>query len=361
MTDADTEARAVLATNLANGPNGIVAPLPPTTPVYAPADAGDPAELMNGILISGGDIRVAVQNTVPYTFGRAVGMDDQHDRRPGPGRPSGATSSPSPSAGSSTLPGPNAGATAPCDADPGPSSTSSRRRRRPASAPTATRRLRSTPNAGAAFDPRRPGATQPTTDRSSRSSARERSPTGPRTSAASSPSTSATSPPSASQLFYNDVTSGTQPTRSRHMEAAWISAGGYPGPMFPPATTPPDPNDQVAVMSGNATGIAIDAVERALRARRRGPGRRLPGPGDGRSRTSRSARRPARPADLRHGRQRRQLPGGRNQSFTGQVALSTVSDTSDPANPMVLGTLVGSDPIDYDPNPSRRHSARAPR
>ena len=42
---------------------------------------------------------------------------------------------------------------------------------------------------------------------------------------------------------------------------------------------------------------------------------------------------------------------GRNQAFSGQVALSTVADTNDPANPMVLGTLVGSDPIDYDPNP----------
>ena len=32
IDDADAEARAVLAQNLANGPNGIVAPLPPTSP-----------------------------------------------------------------------------------------------------------------------------------------------------------------------------------------------------------------------------------------------------------------------------------------------------------------------------------------
>ena len=62
------------------------------------------------------------------------------------------------------------------------------------------------------------------------------------------------------QIFYNGVTGGTQPNTLKAMEAAWITAGGYPGPMFPPATSPPDPNDQVAVMSGNATGIAIDAV-----------------------------------------------------------------------------------------------------
>jgi hypothetical protein len=33
------------------------------------------------------------------------------------------------------------------------------------------------------------------------------------------------------------------------------------------------------------------------------------------------------------------------------VTLSTVADTNDPNNPLVLGTLVGPDPIDYDPNP----------
>ncbi len=44
---------------------------------------------------------------------------------------------------------------------------------------------------------------------------------------------------------------------------------------------------------------------------------------------------------------------GRNQAFSGQVTLSTVADTNDPNNPMVVTppTLLGSDPIDYDPNP----------
>jgi hypothetical protein len=32
------------------------------------------------------------------------------------------------------------------------------------------------------------------------------------------------------------------------------------------------------------------------------------------------------------------------------VTLSTLADTNDPANPMVLGTLVGADPITYSPN-----------
>ena len=44
------------------------------------------------------------------------------------------------------------------------------------------------------------------------------------------------------------------------MEANWVTIGGYPGPQFPAAITPPDPNDQVATMSGNSTGIVIDEV-----------------------------------------------------------------------------------------------------
>ena len=32
------------------------------------------------------------------------------------------------------------------------------------------------------------------------------------------------------------------------LEANWVTVGGYPGPTFPPAITPPDPNDQVAII-----------------------------------------------------------------------------------------------------------------
>ena len=49
--------------------------MPPTTPVYADGHAGDPEYLINGILIAGGEVRVAVQNPVGYTFGRIIGLD----------------------------------------------------------------------------------------------------------------------------------------------------------------------------------------------------------------------------------------------------------------------------------------------
>jgi hypothetical protein len=63
-----------------------------------------------------------------------------------------------------------------------------------------------------------------------------------------------------SNLFYNEVTAGTQANVLKAMESGWV-ATGYPGPAFPPATTPPDPNDQVAIMDGNDSGIIVDAVD----------------------------------------------------------------------------------------------------
>ena len=51
-----------------------------------------------------------------------------------------------------------------------------------------------------------------------------------------------------SQLYYNGVTSTTASTL-KDLEARWLIAGGYPGPIFPPVISPPDPNDQVAVLA----------------------------------------------------------------------------------------------------------------
>ena len=65
------------------------------------------------------------------------------------------------------------------------------------------------------------------------------------------------SPPS--NVFYNGVTAGTNANTLKAMEAGWV-ATGYPGPDFPPVTVPPDPNDQVAIIDGNSSGIIIDAI-----------------------------------------------------------------------------------------------------
>jgi hypothetical protein len=47
----------------------------------------------------------------------------------------------------------------------------------------------------------------------------------------------------------------------------------------------------------------------------------------------------------------RTIKVGKNQSFTGVVALSTLADTLDPQNPMVTGKLIGAQPITYTNNP----------
>ena len=75
VTQADARAREVLTANFAHSPSGVVPTLPPASPVYEAGHAGDPDFLVNGILISGSEIRVAVQNPVGYTFGRIVGLD----------------------------------------------------------------------------------------------------------------------------------------------------------------------------------------------------------------------------------------------------------------------------------------------
>src|SRR4029078_9397226 len=83
-TQADARAREVLAQNFNHSPSGTAPAQPPTSPVYEAGHAGDPDYLANGILINGGEVRVAVQNPVGYTFGRLIGVDHDTDGPPAP-------------------------------------------------------------------------------------------------------------------------------------------------------------------------------------------------------------------------------------------------------------------------------------
>ncbi len=351
-SDADTEARAVLATNLANGPNGVVAPLPPASPVYAPGGAGDPHELVNGILISGGEVRVAIQNTVPFTFGRVVGLVDsvvgararvvlRGDLLPIAVRHY------------INMPGPNAGATTPCSINPGTFIDTFATEATSCLGTDSDPSLRSLPNAGAAFDATTPGSDPTNHGPIVEILGQGAQPNGTSDFRGFIALDIRNFAAIGTQTYYNEVTSGTQANTLKAMEAGWITAGGYPGPMFPPATTPPDPNDQVAVMSGNSTGISIDSLN----------DRFVPGdailvavyPGQVMAIPDFTLGTPPLLALPESGTV---ANGGsfrvsRNQAFSGQVTLSTLADTNDPNNPMVLvpPTLVGSDPIVYNPNP----------
>jgi hypothetical protein len=122
--------------------------------------------------------------------------------------------------------------------------------------------------------------------------------------------------------------------------------------MFPPVTNPPSADLQVAVMSGNSTGAAIDAMPQRFAV------------GDPILVTVYSGAVNAvpdfalvQPAPLALPTTGTVANAGtlkvsRNDSFTGLVTLSTLADTADPTNPMVMGTLLGGGtPITYSPNP----------
>jgi hypothetical protein len=154
-----------------------------------------------------------------------------------------------------------------------------------------------------------------------------------------------------SQVYYNEITASTNTNTLKAMEANWITVGGYPGPMFPPATTPPDPNDQVAIMSGNSTGIAIDAMlerfvpgDEVLVAVYPGITMAIP---DFSMSSAGTINLPSTGTTANVG----SFKVSRNQAFSGTVDLSTVADSLDLTNPMVLGTLVGPQPFTYSPDP----------
>lgn len=351
-TDARNDANAVLTRNFSIPPNGVTPNLPPGdgSEVYTSGHAGDPNYLIDGILISGGSVRVAIRNTIPYTFGRAVGLNT--NTLIGRARVKfDGNLLPIAVRHFIKAPGTNSGI-APCTDDFTNFMDFFSTANTSCLGTDTDGSSRTSPNAGANFD-----TTNPDSDRTNH---------GPIVAIlgqGADPDNGAdfrgfvaldirNFATATSQLYYNGVTASTSSNTLKDMESQWILDGGYPGPMFPAAVTPPDPNDQVAIMSGNAAGQAVSAF-----ATRFAPGKEIlvavysgitqqipdfsmTSPGTisvGTSGTTASA------GSFRI---------GRNQAFSGQVALSTVADAGDPANPLVLGTMLGAPtPITYDPNP----------
>jgi Putative Flp pilus-assembly TadE/G-like len=350
-SQADVRAREILTINFAHSPSGVSPALPPSTPVYQSGHAGEPAYLINGILITGQEVRVAVQSQVGYTFGRIVGLTSNtitgQARVVLQGRllPIAVRNFINPS-------GPNAGATTPCSDD--------RRRFMDFFATADTSclgtdsddSLRTEASAGNAFDPSNPGS-----DPSHHGPVIEMLGQG------AQPNNGAdfrgflaldirNFQAIGTQQYFNGVTAATNPTTLKSLEANWVTIGGYPGPLFPPITSPPDPNDEAAAMNGNSTGTVIDEVakrfamgDEVLVAVYSGNVSAIPDFG---VTTPATVSLPTTGTVATAGT----IKVSRNQAFSGQVSLSTLADTLDPANPMVLGTLTGgSSPITYTPNP----------
>ena len=347
-TQADARAREVLTANFANSPSGVTPTLPPTTPVYESGHTGDPVYLINGILISGSEVRVAVQNNVDYTFGRIVGLD----RNTIVGQARVATNGnvlPIAVRRYVNLPGPNSGAVSPCPGNQNEFMDFFATADTSCLGSETNTALRTDPNPGSAFSSSSPGG-DPV----------NHGPIIAILGQGAQPSNGAdfrgfialdirNFQAAGTQLYYNGVTVSTGSNTLKAMEANWVTVGGYPGPQFPPATSPPDPNDQVATMSGNSTGIVIDEVLKRF----------VPGdevliavyPGNVMSIPDFTITQPATISPLPT-TGTVAAPGSikvsRNQAFSGVVTLSTLADTLDPNNPMLLGTLTGGT---YSPNP----------
>lgn len=351
QAEADLVARAVLSANFSAGPNGVSPALPPATPQYESGHAGDPPYLKNGILINGCEVRVAVQNAISYSFGRAVGLTSstiggqarvkcisnmlpiavrRYVNSPGP-----ATSN-------------NA---APCAVNENQFLDFFATQNTACLGTETNSSLRVQPNAGSNFD-----STNPDSDPANH---------GPELAIVgqgAQPGNGAdfrgfialdirNFATSSSQLYYNGVTAGTNSNTLKAMEANWITIGGYPGPQFPAAITPPDPNDQVGIMSGNSTGIVIDAINDRYVAGKEVlvavyPGNVMAIP-DFTITSPGTVNLPIAGTTAAAG----SFKVSRNQAFSGQVSLATIADTLDPLNPMALGTMVGTDPVTYNPNP----------
>ena len=165
---------------------------------------------------------------------------------------------------------------------------------------------------------------------------------------------------STSQKFYNGITPSTNAQTLDQTEAAYFCSG-YPGPSFPPITTPPDPGDEVAALFGASAGIAING---------NGTGTGLSncfGPGDliqvlvydgivkqipdfnlqwpGSNKLGEIALQPT---------GTNATPGSfavtKNPALSGSVSLSTLVDANDPSNPLGNGTI--ATPLSYSPNPA---------
>ena len=143
-------------------------------------------------------------------------------------------------------------------------------------------------------------------------------------------------------------TTASRPARSRTPSRRCRPAGSRPaatrGRCSRRPRRRPTRTTRSAIMSGNSTGIVVDAVDdrfapgdddprrRLLRADHGDPGLHLMPPLVGLDR-----RRPRTATNAVTFRCRQ------NPAFTGTVTLSTFADSDDPTNPMVLGTLLGAD------------------
>jgi Flp pilus assembly protein TadG len=243
---ASAEARSVAQLNLLGSPSGTAADVAPDNArVYQDGYAGDPTYLESGILVSGTSVRVAISSAVDTTLARVVGV--------------------------TTL---EAGARARCALQGGPA------------IPIVARRYEGAPGPGSGFVDFLATAATSTNGEADpysvlgydgRTPASEVEPGpsfelyGPGAKAANDSSfrgfvaldvrnfESITS-----RVYYNGVDPGASETTLKDMQGDYLLTG-YPGPAFPPVTSPADPNDQIAIMSGNDSPMVVGNFDDVFR------------------------------------------------------------------------------------------------
>jgi Flp pilus assembly protein TadG len=343
--DAEAEGRDVVARNFIGSPNGS-SPVSAATPVYASGHAGDPSYLVSGVLIDGSEVRVAVQSDVGYTFGRVIGLGSNTIGGQAQVNTNGDLL-PIVVRHYINAPGPYASAVYPCDG------STNEFQDLVATSDTAclgsetNDSLRTAPNPGMAFD----GA-NPNNDPANHG------PIIALVGQGATPSNNASFrgfvaldirnfASASSNVFYNGVTAGMNQNTLKAMQAAYV-AGGYPGPAFPPVTAPPDPNDQIAIIDGNSSGIIIDEVggryvagEEILAAVYSGTVMTIPDFSYTVASTVTIGTTQTRDNAVT-------MSVTKNNAFTGVVTSSIVPDWGDPSNP--YGTTLA--PITFSPSPA---------
>ncbi|MEX1171722.1 MAG: pilus assembly protein TadG-related protein [Chloroflexota bacterium] len=344
--DAEAEGRQVIARNVIGSPTGSTAVVA-LSPEFTAGHAGELAHLISGIDIDSGDIRVAIRSDVTYTFGRAVGLGSTRVGAQARARMTGDLL-PIAVRHYINAPGPSTGAAYPCDGNPNRFQDLIATADTSCLGSTSDASLRTKPSTGMAFNPANPNddpshhgpiialvgqGSQPSNNASFRGfvvlDIRNFSTT-------------------TSNVFYNGVISGTSPNTLKIMEAGWV-ATGYPGPAFPPVTSPPDPNDQIGIMDGNSAGIVVSAIgdrykpgDEILAAVYSGQVMRIP---DFQLTV---------PSTVSIGNTQDRsgavtMGVTKNSDFLGQVYVTSFADWGDPTNPLTLGTLA---PLAFSPDPS---------
>lgn len=235
---AAAQARAIAEVNLEHSPAGTQGVIAPDgSRVYTAGHAGDPAHLVSGIIVNGSTVRVAVESHVDALLARLVGVPSLQAvgrahcqlqggpavpivarRYLGPPGPGGGFEDALATSGTSTLGQVDAAnvlgydvRTPANEAEPGPTIE--------LYGPGAKANNDSDFRGFIALDVRNYASTT-------------------------------------SRVYYNGVTSGLTENTLKGMQGDYLLTG-YPGPAFPPVTTPADPNDQVAAFSGNDTAMVV--------------------------------------------------------------------------------------------------------